>query len=80
MGKGNSFLDYLQYIDVPGWTFSSARFWLLRGTAANVSPVQETPASRQPPQPPDAVLVQMIEQQRVFVAGTGLEHAGLRRQ
>jgi hypothetical protein len=28
--QGNQ-LDYIQYIDVPAWTFSSDRFWILRG-------------------------------------------------
>lgn len=32
--KGQT-LDYLQYIDLPAWTFSTDRFWVLRGTATS---------------------------------------------
>jgi hypothetical protein len=34
-------LDYLQYVDVPGWTFSSDRFWVLRGTASTQGTKQQ---------------------------------------
>jgi len=30
---GNS-IDYLQYLDLPGWTLSRDRFWILRGTVS----------------------------------------------
>ena len=32
LGQSGNSLDYLQYLDVPAWTFSSDRFWILRGT------------------------------------------------
>ena len=36
-----SSLDYFQYIDVPAWTFSSDRFWILRGTASTQGDEQQ---------------------------------------
>ncbi len=32
LGTGASTIDYFQYLDVPGWTGASDRFWFLRGT------------------------------------------------
>ena len=34
LGKNGASIDYFQYVDVPAWTFSSDRFWILRGTAS----------------------------------------------
>jgi len=31
LAKGTSTLDYYQYLDVPGWTMASDRFWFLHG-------------------------------------------------
>ena len=32
LGRPDGHLDYYQYLDVPGWTGASDRFWFLRGT------------------------------------------------
>ena len=32
MSKGDGWEEYYQYLDVPGWTMSSDRFWFLKGT------------------------------------------------
>lgn len=32
LSKGATAFDYYQYLDVPGWTMSSDRFWFLHGT------------------------------------------------
>ncbi|MCO4772458.1 MAG: hypothetical protein KDA24_20665 [Deltaproteobacteria bacterium] len=32
LAKSGDTLDYYQYLDVPGWTGASDRFWFLRGT------------------------------------------------
>ena len=32
LATGPSTIDYFQYLDVPGWTGASDRFWFLRGT------------------------------------------------
>lgn len=32
LSKAGSAFDYYQYLDVPGWTMSSDRFWFLHGT------------------------------------------------
>ncbi len=32
LGTDGNVLDYYQYLDVPGWTGASDRFWFLRGT------------------------------------------------
>ena len=32
LGTNGNVLDYYQYLDVPGWTGASDRFWFLRGT------------------------------------------------
>jgi len=32
LGTSSSTVDYFQYLDVPGWTGASDRFWFLRGT------------------------------------------------
>ncbi len=32
LGQSGNTLDYYQYLDVPGWTGASDRFWFLRGT------------------------------------------------
>jgi hypothetical protein len=32
LGGSGSVIDYYQYLDVPGWTGASDRFWFLRGT------------------------------------------------
>lgn len=34
LGKKGASIDYFQYVNVPAWTFSSDRFWILRGTAS----------------------------------------------
>jgi len=34
LGRNGTSIDYLQYVDVPAWTFSSDRFWVLRGTTS----------------------------------------------
>jgi len=31
LGKGADWVDYFQYLDVPGWTLVADRFWVLRG-------------------------------------------------
>lgn len=31
LGRSDDWIDYYQYLDVPGWTLSSDRFWFLRG-------------------------------------------------
>lgn len=33
LGKGDGWLDYMQYLDVPNWTLAQDRFWILRGGA-----------------------------------------------
>ena len=35
LGSGANTIDYFQYLDVPGWTLASDRFWFLHGTAEN---------------------------------------------
>lgn len=32
---GSSYIEYYQYLDVPGWTMSSDRFWFLSSTLEN---------------------------------------------
>lgn len=32
LGTSGNTVDYYQYLDVPGWTFASDRFWFLKGT------------------------------------------------
>ena len=32
LGKAGDTMEYFQYLDVPGWTFASDRFWFLKGT------------------------------------------------
>lgn len=39
LGTGASTVDYFQYLDVPGWTGASDRFWFLRGTTDTTSGV-----------------------------------------
>jgi len=35
LGTPSGYIDYYQYLDVPGWTGASDRFWFLRGTTEN---------------------------------------------
>ncbi len=41
LAKGADWVEYYQYLDVPGWTMASDRFWFLRLTAVS-SPERST--------------------------------------
>ena len=41
LGRTATSIDYLQYIDVPNWTFTSDRFWVLRGTSSTTGNKQQ---------------------------------------
>lgn len=32
LGKGDGYIDFWQYLDIPNWTLVSDRYWVLRGT------------------------------------------------